>query len=189
MHKIEVDDDVMEALKTLAEPFVDTPNSVLRRILKPNVESRKSGTDASVLGVGRANSRNEVRTKHFVEGVLATEFGRDFNRRGRFTYMFENRTRLVYFQNFNASYDNAWYRIGESPREEIRRSGKEAFLCLTVPAEGDYYLIPYQDILERVQKVRWTRPDLEVNIDRIRSTWRELKWDLTPYKKHLHGKN
>jgi len=33
MHAIEVDDDVLNALKKKAEPFVDTPNSVLRRLL------------------------------------------------------------------------------------------------------------------------------------------------------------
>jgi hypothetical protein len=33
MHTIEVDDDVMDALKRKAEPFVDTPNTVLRRLL------------------------------------------------------------------------------------------------------------------------------------------------------------
>ena len=33
MHTIEVDDDVLNALKRKAEPFVDTPNSVLRRLL------------------------------------------------------------------------------------------------------------------------------------------------------------
>lgn len=33
MHKIEVDDEVFEYLKSRAEPFVDTPNSTLRREL------------------------------------------------------------------------------------------------------------------------------------------------------------
>ena len=33
MQTIEIDDDVMTALKAEAEPFADTPNSVLRRIL------------------------------------------------------------------------------------------------------------------------------------------------------------
>ena len=32
-HKIEIDNDVFEYLKKLAEPFTDTPNSVLRREL------------------------------------------------------------------------------------------------------------------------------------------------------------
>jgi len=33
MHKIEVDDEIMDFLKKHAEPFQDTPNSVLRRLL------------------------------------------------------------------------------------------------------------------------------------------------------------
>jgi hypothetical protein len=39
-HRIEVDDEVWSFLKKHAEPFEDTPNSVLRRILLP--ESNKS---------------------------------------------------------------------------------------------------------------------------------------------------
>jgi len=35
-HKIEIDDDVFQYLKKLAEPFEDTPNSVLRRELLKN---------------------------------------------------------------------------------------------------------------------------------------------------------
>ena len=33
MHQIEIDDQVWDYLKQFAEPFVDTPNSVLRRLL------------------------------------------------------------------------------------------------------------------------------------------------------------
>jgi len=36
MHSIDVDDEVFEYLKAKAEPFVDTPNSVLRRELLSN---------------------------------------------------------------------------------------------------------------------------------------------------------
>jgi predicted CopG family antitoxin len=32
--EIEVDDDVLEGLKMLAEPFVDTPNTVIKRLLE-----------------------------------------------------------------------------------------------------------------------------------------------------------
>ncbi len=35
MHAIEVDDEVFEYLKAKAEAFIDTPNSVLRRLLFP----------------------------------------------------------------------------------------------------------------------------------------------------------
>lgn len=34
MPTIRVDDDVFEGLKTIAEPFTDTPNSVIRRLLE-----------------------------------------------------------------------------------------------------------------------------------------------------------
>lgn len=33
MHKIEIDDEIFALLQQLAVPFVDTPNSVLRREL------------------------------------------------------------------------------------------------------------------------------------------------------------
>lgn len=33
-HTIRVDDEVYAALQALAEPFTDTPNKVLRRLLK-----------------------------------------------------------------------------------------------------------------------------------------------------------
>ncbi len=36
MPTIRVDDDVLEALKSIAEPFIDTPNSVIRRLLAEN---------------------------------------------------------------------------------------------------------------------------------------------------------
>ena len=35
-HQIEIDDEVLSFLKAQAEPFVDTPNSVLRRLLLSN---------------------------------------------------------------------------------------------------------------------------------------------------------
>jgi hypothetical protein len=45
---IRIDEDVYQALQRRAEPFVDTPNSVLRRLLDLGVsESSGSGSDAS----------------------------------------------------------------------------------------------------------------------------------------------
>lgn len=45
-HKIEVDDAIWDFLKKHAEPFEDTPNSVLRRILlRKDKESRSSSTN------------------------------------------------------------------------------------------------------------------------------------------------
>jgi Mrr N-terminal domain len=58
MHTIEVDDEVMNALKNKAEPFVDTPNSVLRRLLLVD------GAGATVRSSGRKRSRVARRTTH-----------------------------------------------------------------------------------------------------------------------------
>lgn len=187
MTKIDVDDQVYEALKKMAEPFVDSPNTVLRRLLDldgvatrtPRKLSHAESTPGAQL------QREEVRTKQFVEKVLAQEFGRDFNRRGRFVYMLESKNRQVYFQNFNAAYDNAWYRIRGAARQELANSKKETFICFTVPAAGEYYLIPFEDIEGQIKRCKWERTDLEVNIDRVRSIWRELKWDIGGYKKSL----
>ena len=107
MRKIEVDDQVYEALKCRAEAFVDSPNTVLRRVLDlDNPEAgavTKSFKAAPVLNQRAKKEKAEIRSKQFVEDVLGSEFGRDFNRRGRFVYMLENKSLQIYFQNFNAS--------------------------------------------------------------------------------------
>ena len=189
MTKIDVDDQVYEALKKLAEPFVDSPNTVLRRLLGLDETATQTLAGSSQMESAprmRAQAGG-VRSKQFVEEVLAQEFGRDFNRRGRFVYMLESKNRQVYFQNFNAAYDNAWYRIVAAARQELENSKKETFICLTVPATGEYYLIPFEDIKSQIERCQWERPDLEVNVDRLRSYWRELKWDISSYKKTLNA--
>jgi hypothetical protein len=57
MYTIEVDDDVMNALKKKAEPFVDTPNSVLRRLLV-------DGAGAAARSGDRKRRRAARRTTH-----------------------------------------------------------------------------------------------------------------------------
>jgi hypothetical protein len=59
MRTIEIDDDVMTALKAEAEPFADTPNSVLRRILNlrrasPTTVGATSKSNADGLTEGNA---------------------------------------------------------------------------------------------------------------------------------------
>ena len=191
MTKIDVDDQVYGALKKMAEPFVDSPNTVLRRLLDLDGAAARTSPRQSQKGSAsrQRTQTGEIRSKQFVEEVLAQEFGRDFNRRGRFVYMLESKNRQVYFQNFNAAYDNAWYRVVAAARRELENSKKETFICLTVPAMGEYYLIPFEHIKVQIKRGQWERPDLEVNIDRLRSYWRELKWDIGEYKKSLKPRN
>lgn len=51
MHKIEVDDEVFALLQQLAVPFVDTPNSVLRRELLGSKQGKSSRMSTSNLSV------------------------------------------------------------------------------------------------------------------------------------------
>jgi hypothetical protein len=98
--------------------------------------------------------------------------------------MFESDHHLVYFQNFNATGShNLWFRINERPLAILRDTRKAAFVCMTNPAEGYAFLLPIDDVLERVRRANWMRSELEVNIDPSSSKWRELDWDLTPYRK------
>ena len=50
MHLIEIDADVWDHLKQFAEPFVDTPNSVLRRLLLDE-DVRADGAPLSVIDI------------------------------------------------------------------------------------------------------------------------------------------
>ncbi len=54
MRTIEIDDDVMTALKAEAEPFADTPNSVLRRVLGLHKAS------PTTVGAGKARSNADA---------------------------------------------------------------------------------------------------------------------------------
>jgi hypothetical protein len=55
-HAIEIDDDVYERLRTAAEPFVDTPNSVLRRLLGLDGLSSDGATLSAAAKIGSARS-------------------------------------------------------------------------------------------------------------------------------------
>ncbi len=48
MHKIEIDDEIMDLLKKHAEPFHDTPNSVLRKLLLGSGPISKTSGTATV---------------------------------------------------------------------------------------------------------------------------------------------
>jgi hypothetical protein len=198
MFTIEIDSEVMAYLTSHASPFVDTPNTVLRRLLSLDAKTAATTPDAPV-GPARPTlsgppSGSTPRTRQpepdkgdrhqFVSQVLAGEFGGRFRVRSPYQMMFESDHHLVYFQNFNATGShNLWFRINERPLAILRDTRKAAFVCMTNPAEGYAFLLPIDDVLERVRRANWMRSELEVNIDPSSSKWRELDWDLTPYRK------
>jgi hypothetical protein len=61
MPEIEVDEDVLEALKSDAEPFVDTPNTVLRRRLGLDTASSPSLQSARTSSRSHAPPRDQSR--------------------------------------------------------------------------------------------------------------------------------
>ena len=185
-HSIDVDGEVFEALQRRARPFLDTPNDVLRRFL---LSASASGGSPSATNppTARASMPNEavlsVDADTFVREVISREFGTRLSRRAPYRMMYEDSDRLVYFQNFSKEADHLWYRITANPWKELRSSRKPSFVCFTNPVERYAYVIPVADIKEQVQRARWSRDYLEVNIDPGTSRWTELNWDLSKYRK------
>lgn len=182
MPKIDVDQDVFEFLQKNAIPFVDTPNTVLKRLLKiGNISSPTTKeTKATMTTI---NSTSGIDTNDFVRKVLEKEFPEGYQRKSPYRFMFETPNYLIYFQNFNQPSATLWYRITKKPLQVLRNSGKECFICLTNPAEGIAYQIPLKDIESRLATSNWTRDYLEINIDHVSNKWKELDWHIRQYLK------
>ena len=75
MPTIRLEDDVFQALKSIAEPFTDTPNSVIRRLLE-----ERGALKGSKAPVAPSNSERSARLtpqptyEKFLLHVLATKF-------------------------------------------------------------------------------------------------------------------
>jgi hypothetical protein len=186
MRTITVDEEVYEFIKGRAEPFVDkTENDVLRKLLLNN---KVTGFSTKV--TNKISSREILdslttrpSTDQFVNSFLQDRFTGKFKTRSPYRMMFESNEQVVYFQNFNASDTvNLWYRLKKEPLDVLRSSKKEAYVCLTNPAEGYGFRIPLTEIVKKIREARWDREDLEVNIDPYDSKWRELSWNIEKYK-------
>lgn len=89
-HRIEIDDDVFAALQGHAEPLVDTPNDVLRRLLglDGDVQDRRSvGRSSTSTPGGSAarhvsNGRFGVQNPQLLESAKREPAGRERSRRG-----------------------------------------------------------------------------------------------------------
>jgi hypothetical protein len=179
--EIEVDDEVFEFLQSHAKPFVDNPNSVLRRLLlSDGAEAEGSGEHHSVLVNKNPNSRDATNTDRFVAAILEETEGR-YSKFGRYRYMFESDSELLYFQNFNKAGDRLWYRISEKPWNDLLSSEKRATIYFTCPAMGVYYAIPVAEIDDRAREIGWNRSSLEVNLDHGNKRWIDLDWDIREF--------
>lgn len=176
MNTIKIDDDVMRYLKSKADPFNDSPNSVLRRVL---------GLDKSKT----TKSRNEnlkggiMKSDEFVRKVISEHYNYEERPQkvGRFRYLFNLDGKLVYFQNFNEPTNNLWYRLRSNAIEKLKnKNGSE--IVLTYPVERVFYIIKVADLVEKLDQNNWKRDDIEVNIDPDQDFWRELSWRLNKFE-------
>jgi len=189
MHEIKVDDEVFEYLQRKAVPLVDTPNSVLRRVLFGRKRGRKGepGSTAHMARPGDPSLHIEstispimgpyssMRGDRVTPGglsprrmgrrLVSREFkGEHFDRvpreLGSFRSMFESTKRLVYFLNFNKPDSrNMLFRVTASAIDVLAKSEKPAYVIFSNPARRIAWVIPVRDIQNRYREV--FRRDLE----------------------------
>lgn len=181
MVSIEIDEDIFNHLKSMAEPFIDTPNTVLRRILFQECQPHHEAS--TKLGASTALPRSPVSSSEvFVSSYLQGRYAEVFRTKSPYRTMYESEKHLIYFQNFNKSGTiNLWYRLSESSLSTLRESTKIAIVCFTNPSEDIIIEIPMKDIDKQIVKSAWKKEFLEVNIDPANLRWRELDWSLQQY--------
>jgi hypothetical protein len=181
MVTIEVDEEVYSKLKALAEPFVDTPNTVLKRLLfqEPLTVNFLSKPISTNSNANRSPSgKNFISSETFVASFLK-KYGEKFRMRTPYRMMFESENHLIYFQNFNKSGTaNLWYRLSKGSLNALRTTKKIALVCFTNLSEKIIYEIPMKDIDIQATKANWEKDFFEVNIDPANSRWRELDWNI-----------
>lgn len=181
MVKIEIDDELFNYIKSLAEPFIDTPNSVLRRLLFHESQPQDSSTQTKTASPF-LRKPSEAVSEMFTNSFLLERYGERFRTKSPFRTMFESDNYLIYFQNFNKTgTTNLWYRLSSSSLSTLRKTSKTAIVCFTNPSDGLIIEIPINDIDMQISKCSWEKDFLEVNIDPSTLRWRELDWCLQQY--------
>ena len=129
----------------------------------------------------KVNNKQGISSDQFVKLVLAQRFGAGFKKLGRYRYMFESGSQIVYFRNYNKEANVLWYRVNGKERNLLASSKKEVWLCLTYPPDKIAYIFPFGKIEEQSTKADWERDELEINIRLDRSWWQQLKWDISEF--------
>jgi negative regulator of replication initiation len=184
MVTIEIDEEVYNYLKSLGEPFIDTPNSVLRRIIFQDTQAEQPviSTNCSYSTTKTPSENSTPSSSMFMSQHLQKHYDEKFHILTPYRTMFASETFLIYFQNFNkAKTINLWYRISARALTTLRNTTKKALICFTNPAANVVYEIPVIDIDEQIAKANWEKEFLEVNIDPVNSRWRELDWNIEQY--------
>jgi len=174
MPTIRLDNEVYEALKQLAEPFVDNPNSVIRRLLE----------EKGVLPVGpnRANARKAMVVKaegseiqQFADAIGArrlrsTEFppdlrpllarGNYFVCGGHFIIIRISRTQ------------NPWYGVAKKVIDYLNENKKDYFVALLRP-DSRGWVYDKAQVKDNIQSGYWKLASdgyYKINEDSLRET-------------------
>jgi predicted transcriptional regulator len=182
MVTIEIDDDLYNQLKLLAEPFIDTPNTVIRKLISLAQNSTNKLTRSNSSTSYTIKQDQGLSSLSFMNSFLKNRYKEKFHVRSPYRTMFESENYLVYFQNFNKKdTNNLWYRLKNDSLKILRQSNKNALVCFTNPSEKIVFEIPVKDIDKKAAEVKWNRNFFEVNIDPANSRWRELDWKIESY--------
>lgn len=150
MKRIEIDDEVFEFLQKNAVPLLDTPNTVLRKLLLGQDVQLHSNLKIDDSKKERLKKHPRFISENLISNILKTEFNEDFHILKPNQYMFESDSYLIYFQNYNKEKENLWFRIQEKPLNLLKQCTKKAFICLTYPPDYSFYLIPTKDIQNQI---------------------------------------
>ena len=183
MVTIEVDEDVYNKIQSLAEPFVDTPNTVLRRLLFSEQKGAKTKPRNNVHTISKAIREEQgLSPVAFMNWFLKNRYSETFRAKSPHSMMFESEKHLVYFQNFSkVGTSDLWYRLSKDPLNILRNTQKIALVCFTNPSENIVFEIPINDIDKRAAETKWIKDFFEVNIDPANSLWRELNLNIERY--------
>ena len=182
MVTIEIDDDLYNELKSLAEPFVDMPNTVIRKLISLAQNSTNKLTRTNYSTSSTIKQEQGLSSLSFMNSFLKNRYKENFHVKSPYRTMFESGNYLIYFQNFNKKgTNNLWYRLKSDSLNILRKSNKNALVCFTNPSEKIVFEIPVKDIDKKAVEMKWNRNFFEVNIDPANSRWRELDWKIESY--------
>lgn len=184
MVTIEVDEDVYNKIQSLADPSVDTPNTVLRRLLFSEHKGANTKPRNNVRAISKAIREEQgLSPVAFMNWFLKKRYGEIFHTKSPHSMMFESEKHLVYFQNFSkVGTSDLWYRLSKDPLNILRNTQKIALVCFTNPSENSVFEIPIKEIDKRAREAKWVKDFFEVTIDPVNCLWRELDWKIEQYR-------
>ncbi len=179
MRTIKVDDEVYSFLQEHAEPFLDSPNTVLRKLLLK--DSNATGREDMSEGSAKQAALCSTEADTFVQDYLQSRFDEEFHLRRPFRTMYQSGSRMAYVLTFNKSNSpNLWYRIPENALRTLFSHRGDAYVVFAVPPDGYVFEIPIDELRSRSGHL--SKGSIEVNIDPKNARWREFDWNLQPYK-------